>query len=300
MDNAIQYIENLSQVNTLKNEINSKLDDYMTVETSYFESYDEFLKIRGHIAKAKTVKVINALGEIEILRPDVTLNIIKKIAPLYKPGDILKLKYDSTIFENNQYTGIRERNILGAEIFGKGIDGDLDILRVVMSLMEATDGSLIVLGHTKYIAGLLKQISLDKRKEVRELLYMKKPNELLDLLQSIALSDDIIQKFMMLLDNKTYSINDFRQGYLNRDMSLALDEISILKDVLSDASEVDFGLVSKFDYYDGMIFKVFNRNNATPIIRGGRYDKLSKLIDEKIPAVGFSLDFKDYRKVVKK
>lgn len=299
MDNTRLYLENLKAVNQLKAMINTYLDDYETVETSYFENYDEFLKIRGHIAKEKTVKVINALGEIEILRPDVTLNIIKKVAPFYQAGDVLKLKYDSTIFENNPYSGVAESNILGAEILGRGLEGDLDILKVVIDLMNTTKESMIVLGHAKYITGLLKLIPEDKRDEVRDLLYVKKPIVLLDLLKSLDIEEMVQKKFMMLLDNQTYTLEDFRQGFLNRDMEQAIDEIYKLKEALNESSEVDFGLVSKFDYYDGMIFKVFNKNNSTPIIRGGRYDKLSKLLDKKIPAVGFSLDFNDFRKVVK-
>ena len=47
-----------------------------------------------------------------------------------------------------------------------------------------------------------------------------------------------------------------------------------------DNIEFDLSLLSKFDYYNGVIFKGYNKALNMPIIRGGRYDQLSSLFNK--------------------
>jgi len=74
-------------------------------------------------------------------------------------------------------------------------------------------------------------------------------------------------------------------------MKLAISEISYLIKNLDQDIEFDLSLLSKFDYYDGIIFKGYSRQLNMPIVRGGRYDQLSSLFKKSIPAVGFSVEF---------
>ncbi|MGN0157207.1 MAG: ATP phosphoribosyltransferase regulatory subunit, partial [Lachnospiraceae bacterium] len=49
----------------------------------------------------------------------------------------------------------------------------------------------------------------------------------------------------------------------------------------------DFGMLSKYQYYTGMIFKVYTYGVGDAIVKGGRYDSLLQKFGKDAPAVGF-------------
>ena len=61
---------------------------------------------------------------------------------------------------------------------------------------------------------------------------------------------------------------------------------------LADYLSFDLGMLSKFHYYTGMIFKAFTYGVGDAIVKGGRYDGLLEKFGKKAAAVGcaFLLD----------
>ena len=53
----------------------------------------------------------------------------------------------------------------------------------------------------------------------------------------------------------------------------------------------DFGSLSKYTYYTGIIFSAFTYGTGEPIARGGRYDHLLGHFGKDLPAVGVGLYF---------
>ena len=49
----------------------------------------------------------------------------------------------------------------------------------------------------------------------------------------------------------------------------------------------DLGMLSKYNYYTGMIFKAYTYGVGDAIVKGGRYDKLLNQFGKEAPAVGF-------------
>ena len=49
----------------------------------------------------------------------------------------------------------------------------------------------------------------------------------------------------------------------------------------------DLGMLSKYRYYTGMIFKAYTYGVGESIVKGGRYDKLLQQFGKDAPAVGF-------------
>ena len=50
----------------------------------------------------------------------------------------------------------------------------------------------------------------------------------------------------------------------------------------------DLGMLSKYHYYTGIIFKVYTYGIGDAIVKGGRYDTLLSYFGKKAPAVGFA------------
>lgn len=296
----MSYIEFFRKRNRVRNNILDLFNKhlYLMVETSYFEPYDEFIKCIGRTDKDKTVKVINNNGSIEILRPDITFNIIKDLSKEF--SEPLKVYYDSTVFENEK-KGIRERRQMGAECLGNmSIEADIEMIRLSIKVLDMIDESVVVIGHTRYLNGLLKEIlDLDTRRRIKLMIYKKQPQLLKELLMTIDIDETIKVKIMDLVEVKPFDLNNFTNGYLNTEMKMAISEISYLMKAIDEPVSFDFSLLSKFEYYDGIIFKGYVKGLNSPVIRGGRYDRLSAMFDTSIPAVGFSIEFDDLVRSVK-
>ena len=49
----------------------------------------------------------------------------------------------------------------------------------------------------------------------------------------------------------------------------------------------DLGMLSKYNYYTGVIFKAYTYGVGEAVVKGGRYDHLLKQFGKEAPAVGF-------------
>lgn len=291
------YLNQLVKLNQATDEINGIFREkgYVKANTSYFEAYDDYLDYKGRTKKDATVKVVNNKGDVVILRPDMTFNILKKIALIYT--EPLKLSYDSYVFENTK-EGVVEKRQLGIESYGNlSIEADLEVIQVAMKVIKKQD-SLLVLGHTKFINGLLSFLDNKTLKDqVKEAIYKKQAQQLEDLLKVVKVERDVKDKIMTLVQVQS-TFDDYAKGYMNAQMKAAYQEMVYIKRILKDQVVYDLSLLSKFDYYDGIIFKAYIKDLKEPVLRGGRYDGLSNNFDVTIPAVGFSLNFDLYKEVL--
>lgn len=302
-----KLMKQLEYKNNLRRNLNKKLEkyNYINIEPSFFEEYDSFKIFNNKTVIEETVKVINNKGEIQVLRPDITLNIMKKISELWEENLIIKLCYDSTIFKNSLYSTIKERREIGAEFLGdNSINSDLEILFIVKDILMQTKNSLLVIGNNKYIKALLEELDLSKL-ELDKLIYCiykKEKKELIKILSQSEVSEEIKEKIYQLVVIEGNDVDDLKKGFQNKNMEIAIEEIEIIKNKIESNEFIkvifDIGLVSEYSYYDGIVFNGYNLNLNKPFIKGGRYNKLSNLFNRDIPAVGFSMDFLEYYKVV--
>ena len=49
----------------------------------------------------------------------------------------------------------------------------------------------------------------------------------------------------------------------------------------------DFGMVSKIQYYTGIIFQAYTYGSGEPLVKGGRYNELLKHFGTPAPSIGF-------------
>ena len=57
---------------------------------------------------------------------------------------------------------------------------------------------------------------------------------------------------------------------------------------LADSIQVDFSVMSSFDYYTGIVFEAYAPGLGAPLGSGGRYDNTIGAYGEARPAAGFA------------
>ena len=55
----------------------------------------------------------------------------------------------------------------------------------------------------------------------------------------------------------------------------------------------DLGMLSKYNYYTGIVFRAFISELGEPVVKGGRYDNLLKTFGRDCAATGFTLSVDD-------
>ncbi|MCD8379496.1 MAG: ATP phosphoribosyltransferase regulatory subunit, partial [Lachnospiraceae bacterium] len=74
----------------------------------------------------------------------------------------------------------------------------------------------------------------------------------------------------------------------------ALERLNKINDILKAYGveqyvSFDLGLLSKYHYYTGIIFKAYSYGVGDAIVKGGRYDRLLHYFGKDAPAVGFAV-----------
>ncbi|CAH2212998.1 ATP phosphoribosyltransferase regulatory subunit [Tepidibacter aestuarii] len=284
----------------------------INIEPSVFEDYDSFISVNKRIKKESMVKVLNGNSNISILRPDITMNIIKNLIPRWENDLKLKLFYNSTIFRNKTDSNIKEFRQMGIEYIGESsIKADRDVIGLALNILKKYNNSFILeIGNSKYIDELLKMIDLEEstEKELKSLIYKKNKIELIDYVKNLNIKKEICDLLSNILDFQG-SIEEIAEKaekfYMNDEMKKSIDELKDLKEFIKEYGYLkyihfDLSMVAELDYYEGIVFKGYYPNSYREIISGGRYDSLTEAFGENVPAIGFSIDIDELIKVFNK
>lgn len=284
-------------------------EGYLQVEPSVFEDYNNFTSINKKIEKESMVKVLDGNGKVFILRPDITINIIKSLIPRWEDNLKLKLFYNSTIYKNKLNSNIKELRQIGCECLGESsLDADREIIGLALKVLKGySDNFILEIGSSKYINSFFKELNLKENieREIKGLIYKKNRCELIDYLQILNLDKEMNELLMNLLDlegNLEDVINKAKLLYMNDDMKKAIKELTILKEFIEECGYIkyiqfDLSMMTILDYYNGVIFRGYYPNSYKEIISGGRYDFLTEAFGKEIPAIGFSINLDELMKV---
>jgi histidyl-tRNA synthetase len=193
---------------------------------------------------------------------------------------------------------------LNADLFGEsGLNADIEILSLTLDIMRAFNppsGSYeLRLNHRELINTFFSTILglgddeikknlmrlLDKYEKLRKDDFEKLVNELWDI--------DItkIHQFM-----QAQSISDLEKSFpVLSDIPFFIDFKTIFSNLQSNfwyVVKFSASLIRGFDYYDGIIFEMFDTNpeNSRSLFGGGRYNGLAGIfgVKEPISAIGFA------------
>jgi len=281
---------------------------YQEIETPTLEYYDILTKGLGPDLKRRMFKLLNADGEIIVLRPDMTTPIARVTATKLrsKKEHFHKFYYINNVFRraNNNTEDQQEFHQAGIELLGVSNQlADAEVIAAGINALLNTGlrNFYIDIGSAKFFNSVMEQLPLtaDCKKELRKTIMNKDFVLLEKLLFRYHLSEHEQESILRLhhLRGDEDVIREAQKifGEKNEIAKISLLEISNVYKYLKICglekyALIDLGIIRNFDYYTGIVFEGYTGNLGSSICGGGRYDKLCQKFGKDIPSTGLAID----------
>lgn len=300
------YNSECSQKRCLQDKIQKVFHRYgfEDIETPTFEYFEVFSKEVGTIPSKDLYKFFDREGNTLVLRPDFTPSVSRACAAYYSPDEeSVSLCYTGNTFINNSsFRGrLKETTQMGVEHYGdESADADAELLAMTVECLKAsglTDFQVSV-GQVNYFKSLLEEEGLDEEEEehLRSLISQKNYFGVEDLVRKQNISEELSQVFLELpqLFGSSEVLEKARTLTTNEKALKAVERLEEIYEILKlygyeKYISFDFGMLSKYRYYTGIIFQAYTYGTGEPLIKGGRYDTLMKHFGKPAAAVGFAI-----------
>lgn len=268
-----------------------------TTELFGYEEYNASVLEPAELYRTKTSEeIVNEQtytfldrGERAVtLRPEMTPTVARMIAARKRELPLPVRWYSIQNFfryERPQRGRIREFWQLNADIIGHaGLESDVEVISLAYAIMRAFGAD-----ERNFEVRVSDRRLLDDVYESCEIQEAERAavTRLLDRREKI---DDFPESMEKLVGKRAKELI----ATIDRTTSTAyLEELrTSLKHLGIGNVTVDTKITRGFDYYTGMVFEIFDTNEANrrSLFGGGRYDNLLKLFsEESAPAVGFAV-----------
>lgn len=298
------YGEEYAQKLTVESLIRSCLNlyGYQDIQTPTFEFFDVFSREIGTTPSRELYKFFDKEGNTLVLRPDFTPSIARCAAKYFvEEEEAIRLCYLGNTFTNtgNLQGKLKEVTQVGAELIGDDsveADGEMIAMMIEALLKTGLREFQVSIGELEYFRGMCAQAGLDEETEfaLRELINGKNIFGAENLLQERQIDAQVCDTFLKLTDcfGGLPALENARQLAGNQRSLQAIERLEELYRVLCAYGvekyiSFDLGMLSKYNYYTGVIFKVFTYGVGDAIAKGGRYDTLLERFGKAAPAIGF-------------
>lgn len=275
---------------------------YQDIQTPTFEFFDVFGKEIGTTPSKELYKFFDKEGNTLVLRPDFTPSIARCAAKYYIDTEIpVRFCYKGNAFSNTSdlQGKLKEVTEMGAELIGdNSINADAEMIAMCIKALLQTGlvNFQVSIGEVEYIKGLCAQAGLDDETEMelRDLISMKNFFGAQDLLERSNVIENCREALLHVSDlfGQAEILNEAKKYAYNSVSMDAITRLEQLYEVLCAYGvekyvSFDLGMVSKYNYYTGIIFKVYTYGVGDAIVKGGRYDRLLEKFGKQSPAIGF-------------
>lgn len=277
---------------------------FRDIQTPMFEFFDVFSKERGTIASREMYKFFDRDNNTLVLRPDMTPAIARCVGKYFKEEELpLRLSYKGSTFINtSSYQGkLKETTQLGAELINDGtVDADAEMIALTIECLKnaGLEEFQVEIGHADIFNGLIEEagFSLEETELLKELIEKKNVFGVEELIKGKTLSANTKELLLKITDmyGDLHNISNAKMLTSNPCALKAIERLEELYAILesygvSDYVTFDLGLLSKYNYYTGIIFKAYTYGTGEPIVKGGRYDNLMKQFGKEAPAIGLAI-----------
>ena len=278
---------------------------YEHIETPSFEYFDIFNKDRGSVGDREMFKFFDRDNNTLVLKPDMTPAVARCVAKYYMDENSpLRLCYLERTFKNNtSYQGrLKETTQTGAELIGDDSEqADAELLALIIEALKTAGLKefQVELGHADFYRGLAEEAGMDEdtQEQLRDLIENKNYFGVDELLSSRNLPEETKQGFLRLLEmfGSAGQIAQAKELTTNPRALKAIARLERIQELLEDYGLADYvsydlGMVSRYQYYTGIIFKGYTYGTGDYIVTGGRYDRLLEQFGKNSPAVGFAIE----------
>lgn len=297
-----EYARKLQVENALHEPL--RLYGYEDIQTPTFEFFDVFSREIGTTPSKELYKFFDKEGNTLVLRPDFTPSIARCSAKYFlEQQESCRLCYLGNTFTNTSdlQGKLKEVTQMGAELIGEsGVEADAEMISLVVESLKSAglEEFQVSVGQVEYFKGICEAagIDADTEQELRELISNKNyfgaqallsekqvPDEYANVLLKIT---DLFGSVELLQEAKTLAANE--HSYRAAERLEKLYEVLKLYGVEEYVS-FDLGMLSKYHYYTGVLFKAYTYGAGDAIVKGGRYDTLLEHFGKPAPAIGFAI-----------
>ena len=274
------------------------------IQTPTFEFFDVFSREIGTTPSKELYKFFDKEGNTLVLRPDFTPSIARCAAKYFmEDKSPIRFSYVGNTFTNtsNLQGKLKEVTQMGAELINDAsVEADAEMISLVIEALKNTGLKRfqVSIGQLEYFKGLCQEAGLDEDTEydLRTCISGKNffaAQELLEERQVQEPYRSVLLKVADMFGNMT-SLSEAR-ALVNNERSLsAIDRLEQLYEVLKlygveEYVSFDLGMLSKYNYYTGVIFKAYTYGVGDAVVKGGRYDNLLHQFGKEAPAIGFMI-----------
>ena len=281
---------------------------YEAIQTPTFEFFDVFSKEIGTTPSKELYKFFDKEGNTLVLRPDFTPSIARCAAKYFMEDHFpLRFCYVGNTFTNtsNLQGKLKEVTQMGAELINDGsVEADAEMISMVIEALKSTglENFRISIGQVEYFKGLCEEAGLDEEteNELREYISGKNYFAAQALLSERNVKEPYHGILLQVADifGGMNSLSEAKKLVKNERSLKAIEWLEQLREVLKlygveQYVSFDLGMLSKYHYYTGIIFKAYTYGLGDALVKGGRYDNLLRQFGKDAPAVGFVIVIDD-------
>jgi ATP phosphoribosyltransferase regulatory subunit len=291
----------------LQDKLHHVLEHYgfRDIQTPSFEFFDIFSQERGTVASKDMYKFFDRDGNTLVLRPDITPSIARCAAKYYKEETLpIRMCYIGNTFINNtSYQGkLKEVTQLGAELINDdSIEADAEMLALTIEclLKSGLKDFQLEIGNADFFRAFVDEAGMEEEEEITNLrLLIEKKNMfgVEEIVKMKELSQELKDIFLKLpeLFGTMDVLTSAKELTKNIRARKAIERLERLYQILMDYGyetyvTFDLGMLSKYNYYTGIIFKAYTYGTGDAIATGGRYDNLVGQFGKEAPAIGLAI-----------
>ena len=281
---------------------------YESIETPTFEFFDVFSKEIGTTPSKELYKFFDKEGNTLVLRPDFTPSIARCAAKYYMDEtQPIRFCYKGNTFINagSLQGKLKEITQMGAELMNDdSVEADAEMIALVVEslLQTGLKEFQLSIGEVEYFKGLCEEagLSTETAEDLRELISGKNLFGAEELLKERNVCIEERERLLKVSDffGAVEILDEAENQVHNETSKQAVLHLKKLYEVLKAYGvekyiSFDLGMLSKYHYYTGVIFKAFSYGVGDAIVKGGRYDKLHGCFGKSAPAIGFAVVIDD-------
>ncbi len=297
------YSRECEQKLSLQNRLHAVIKSYgyRDIETPTFEFFDVFSKEIGTIPSRELYKFFDREGNTLVLRPDFTPAVARAASKYFLNDNMaVRLTYLGQAFINHSsYQGrLKETTQIGGELIGEdSVDADAEIIALAVRMMQASGLKefQITVGHAGFFHALAQEAGFDAQvvTELKELVTSRNTFGV-DKLISEQPVDERLRKSFTALTGLFGTEEILQRAQSLTDNAQALQAVGRLREIwemlklygVEQYVSFDLGMLSRYMYYTGIIFRGYTYGTGDAVIKGGRYDGLLSYFGKDAPAVG--------------
>lgn len=279
-----------------------RLYGYEDIQTPTFEFFDVFSREIGTTPSRELYKFFDKEGNTLVLRPDFTPSIARCAAKYFceelRP---LRFSYLGNTFTNtsNLQGKLKEVTQIGAELINDpSVEADAEMIAMVIQALLNTGMKRfqVAIGDVEYFKGLCEEAGLDEETELdlRSFIFGKNTFAAQELLQERGVERFYRERLLRMAElfGDMRFLAEAEELAGNPRSRQAVERLRLLAGLLENYGvdayiSFDLGMLSKYRYYTGIVFKVYTYGVGEAIVKGGRYDRLLQQFGKASPAVGF-------------